>query len=358
MVLVLPLLGLAVPAPARAERVEIEEPRGDLISGSVPWSARVGRQGAVARVVFWIDGRPRFVDRRSPWLFRAGMLDASRLGRGLHQLSVAVHYRNKRVAHDSKTIAVSDGDPSLLQAPPIEGASWSSSFESGTFSEWTWWRRRDGCNFSVVDAPSEGVPPLDGDRVARFEGTPTCLRAGRPHSKVFKEWAVASPQTGWVDDAERPLERLSNRSPTGTYRASYYLPAHYRYRDRGWTNVMQFKVTNPRTGQVPQWWVNISPAKHWGGRGNAPMLNVENWGGATYRGSVVPAPRGRWFEIRADLFDGDRIDLYLDGRLWQTVRDSVHPIGTGADSQGWTFGVGHYLGVGRLWVDRVAFTER
>ncbi|MEJ7655433.1 MAG: hypothetical protein WKF33_00145 [Thermoleophilaceae bacterium] len=63
--------------------------------------------------------------------------------------------------------------------------------------------------------------------MAHFKNTADCLDRGTPHSKLLKEWALSSPETGWHDDAGRGLERLPNDSPSGTYRASYFLPSGY-----------------------------------------------------------------------------------------------------------------------------------
>lgn len=354
------LLSLPGPAQARGERIEIDGPANDRVSGKIRYSARATR-GAV-RVSFYIDGRRWWLDRAPKWQFgRSGVLDTSRLAPGRHRLMVYARFRNRRLVGDSTTVSVvraSTRPPSdpAPKPPAPRSPAWAASFENGSFSEWTWWKRDDGCSSSVVDADSAGVPRLSGERVAHFKNTADCLDRGTPHSKLLKEWALSSPETGWHDDAGRGLERLPNDSPSGTYRASYFLPSGYTYAGRGWTNIMQFKATNPATGQLPQWWVNISPARDWGRGDKEPMLNVENWGNGTYGGAVRAAPRGRWFEIKAEVYNRDRIEFSLDGEPWQTVRHETHPIGTGPNTQGWIFGVGHYLGVGELWVDRTSYT--
>ena len=72
---------------------------------------------------------------------------------------------------------------------------------------------------------------------------------------------------------------------------------------------------------------------------------------------TVKAPLGRWFEIKANLYENDRIDWYLDGQKFDTSRDSTYDVGRFYDkSEGWIFGVGHYDGYGKLWVDDVKVT--
>lgn len=357
-------LTLPRPAVASGERVVIDNPIKAQVLGKVRFTARATR--GARRLVFRVDGKWPRIDYHPSWRYgRTGVLDTRSLRPGRHRLSVRARFRNGASASDSTTLSVvrATAPPPKETAPkPLERApnppSWTSSFEDGTFSEWTWWKRNDGCSFSVASIAATGIPQHTGTKAAHFETTPGCLDAGRPHSKLFKEWALAHPQTSWRDDAGRSLQRLPNGSPSGSYRASYLLPSNYTHRDRGWTNIMQFKATNPDTGQLPQWWVNVSPARDWNMGGMEPMLNVENWGNGTYGGSIRPAPRGRWFEIRAEVYNRDRIDFYLDGEYWQTVRNETHRIGTAAGTQGWIFGVGHYLGVGKLWIDRASFTPR
>lgn len=248
---------------------------------------------------------------------------------------------------------------------------WRSNFETGDFSEWTWWRRRDGGTF-FVRPPEVETAAAGGSKVAHFEVTPAQLAAGRRHSKVFKEWALAPPESMWRDDRGAPLERLPENSPAGSYVARYFLPPGYRKpKGQPWTNVFQFKESyldgKGRWHQDPQWWINMSSASTWRAKGvrtpcgassDAPVLHANHWNQefSRYRPKLVAAPVGRWFEIRADLYPGNRIDWYLDGRLFDRSPATTYPVGLSKPRPvGWVFGIGHYGGIGRLLADDASF---
>ncbi len=260
------------------------------------------------------------------------------------------------------------GWPPQQAVRPARGSTWRAGFESGDFSEWTWWRRNDGCSLSTGE-PGGPIPPLEGERAGRFETSRACLDRGKSHSKLFKEWALASPQSRWRDDGGRPLERLPKDSPTGAYRASFFVARGYRASEP-WTNIFQLKESylddSGASRQDPQWWLNISPAGQWssaaapGSRPDAPVLHVNHWGQdySSYRPSLRLVPLGRWFEIRAEIFAGERIDWYLDDELFDRSVQGEYPIGfSKSRPTGWTFGVGHYDGVGALWVDDASFAS-
>lgn len=250
-----------------------------------------------------------------------------------------------------------------LPAPAVPPA-WSAGFEGGNFAEWTWWGQGQTSlwgHIAVVDPASEGVPRFGGARVGRFETTADDIAAGRTSAKVYESF------------------RSNGRSPAhvgGTYRAWYYLPPSYRVPLNTDVNVFQFKEDYADAGGTwhsdALWWLNLSTAswaKGMGGaawigtppaRGDAPVFllqHAENrW---TRQVRFMPAPLGRWFEIRADLRQGDRIDFFIDGRLYDTARASEYPVNPfRSDSLGWTFGVGNYStgANGPLYLDDASYT--
>jgi hypothetical protein len=262
----------------------------------------------------------------------------------------------------------------VAPAPPqanLRPATWSSGFESGSFDEWTTWRRDDGGTFYVTSAAKEGIPAHSGSDVAHFEVTSSQESSGKTHSKLFKSWAVGSPETGWHDDQGKLYDRLPNNNPAGTYSAWFYLPSSYTVTSRSWVNIFQFKESFTDSSgswqQDPEWWINMSAADAWpssarpaGVAANAPVLfanyNNNRWG---YNPKLVAVPRGRWFQLRADVYPGDHIDWYLDGQQFDTSRNSTYPVGLfHSKPSGWTFGIGHYGGVGELWADDASFTAR
>ena len=252
----------------------------------------------------------------------------------------------------------------LLTAPGAMAAqpapAFSSGFESNNFLEWS--HVNDLHRQRVVPATESGIPVrVDGRYIASFEVTDADRQAGKIHSKLYKHWAVRAPIRAKRDGFGRPVERLPGGDPSGTYRAHYFLPPDYRAARR-WVNVFQWKEDHGARAehQDPQWWLNLGRASSFGGDTDAPVLFVNNWGNPyrRYRPRTVPAPLGRWFEIRAELQQRRRIDWYLDGRLFARSRNAAYPIGRRPRTTGWIFGVGHYGGLGRLWVDDVSYVPR
>jgi hypothetical protein len=332
-------------------------------------------------VKYFVDGKFQWMDRSRPFTYgSSGMLDTWRLGNGKHRLTVKAvdrkHHRSKvtRYVHVKNRKKAGPAKPAPTQPAPSQAnlgpATWSSTFESGGFDDWTVWKRDDGGTFYVTDAAKEGIPAHSGSKVAHFEVTASQESSGNYHSKLFQSWAVGSPESGWHDDQGNLFKRLPNNSPAGTYSAWYYLPPNYSDGSRGWVNIMQFKESYTDGGswaQDPEWWINMSNADAWpqgsrpaGVGPSDPVLfanyNNNRWG---YNPKMVAAPRGRWFQIKAELYPGDRIDWYLDGHLFDTSRNSTYPVGIFHKSPGsWTFGIGHYGGVGKLWADDASFTAR
>lgn len=289
-------------------------------------------------------------------------------------------------------------------SPPPQPLGWASGFEQEAgFSEWSTWGGGEDLQsqlyggHSVVSPSGPSVPPLEGRKVAHFQVSkpmwdtvvyrePSDVLKRRVHSKVMKEWRLpGSPKT---DDLGRQMDRLPGGSPAGTYRASFFFPESY---EKGveepwslWTNIFQFKeawTENGLSRQAPQWWINVSRAGGWSydpedapgirtEAPNRPVLHVnrprheaEQDG---YRPRLRVVPLGRWFEIRAEVFPGERIEWYLDGERFDTSFDGEHPVGLSrgdsesspARSEGWLFGIGHYDGIGQLWADGASFTPR
>ncbi len=351
-----------------APDLRIDQPVRGAVSGKVPFTARTS--GSAVRVRFYINGRERFLDRAPKWKFGPrGVLDTARMRGGRHRLSVYARFRDRSVRGDSVDIHVKSA-----KAPATNRATWRSSFEQGSFSEWSWWGKGDSRydGHSVVSTREAGIPSLEGDQVAEFSVTEAQRQAGHHHSKLMKDWGYAPPETTtWRDDAGRQLERLPGDSPAGTYRASFYLPANYRKSPESWTNIFQFKEafydSSGKWHQDPQWWLNMSQAGKWGSaapaglRSDHPVLHANNWHTdyANYRPKLVALPLGRWFELKAELYPGDRIEWYLDGERFDTSYASKYPVGfSKSRPTGWVFGVGHYDGIGKLWADKVSFQQR
>jgi hypothetical protein len=105
----------------------------------------------------------------------------------------------------------------------------------------------------------------------------------------------------------------------------------------------------------PAWWLVL-----YNGDGHGtPYAHVNYWNGgsAGTAGRSVAFPRGRWVEVHADLYQGDRIEWFVGGRRIAVGANSRYPVGPshGARSLAWDFGVGDYAGAGRgTWRNRLS----
>ena len=226
-------------------------------------------------------------------------------------------------------------------------SAWSSSFESGNFREWSHSGEGERESYPVsrvVNPVREGIPRRHGRRVARFEVSDEDAAAGRIHAKVYKWW------------------RGPPKDVSGTYRASFYVPRDYRFREGSWgANLFQWKEEYTDTGggfrQEPQWALALGPARWYGLQGRAPVLSM--WTDSRGRTSSLRRfPLARWVEVCADLYQGKRIVVYVDGRRFTVAHARQFPVGPaqGSRSLKWIFGVGNYgNNEGPIYVDAVSY---
>ncbi len=288
------------------------------------------------------------------------------------------------------TVTVPSGPPPPPPPPPpgADHATYTWSFESGAnlpgcvargiacpgLQGWDvpqWPEMRNG-QTRAVRPEDYGVPRRpggSGDRVLRASVNSDQRDSGAYAAYLYKVWAVGAPETSWSSDlTQGPLERIRPGQEGGTYRAWYYLPESTRQTlqsnndsSHGWVNIFQFKHSNPNMkgpghwDQPPQWWVNI--------RNNDPnriTLAVSHWGDPAWgekRGNMPAVPFGRWFELRADVYPGDHIDFFLDGKRFETGRQRDHQVGLGPGDSSWIFSPGYYLNTGTAFIDDVTFTR-
>lgn len=251
---------------------------------------------------------------------------------------------------------------------------WKADWEEGPCTDATC---HTDWSFVQAENPAEAEPSLNavysgpqpygggtvsahrGQDFAVFAMTQAALNAGKPHSKVYKEWLFAGGLAK-NDTFGRPLQAVSPSGIDGSYAAWFFIPADYQYAGSGWTNIFQFKVTEQSPfKQDPTWWVNLTdhPTE------DVLMLHVENAAAGVHNpANDVPTPKGRWFQIRADLYEGVGIDWYLDGVYWQSSSNATWPVGRDTDGIGtpqtFVFGVGHYGGIGRIAIDDASFTPK
>ena len=349
-------------------------------------SARLDRCGAYFRRCRLLDGRPSppSSDRRysssGPKVQLAGMKFRRPRSRAL--LASAAASAGFVLLASFLVMPAAEGDtvPTPPQATPIDVrpatagpywlADWEGSEGIGDSSDWSFIQAEDPAVANpalngVVPASSFGVAAISGSSVGKFESTAAEAAAGREHSKVYKEWAEPGGP-GKHDQFGKPEQLLPASGIDGSYRAHFYFPPSYA--SSAWTNIFQFKLDEVQPfRQDPQWWVSVVPGRAVGAEGNMPYLHVAHWNDPTYKdgsgggGTAQPLPRGRWFEVRADVRERERIDWFIDGTHWQTSQHSEYKIGRdvarpGARVRAWVFGVGHYGGAGWLLTDDASFT--
>ncbi len=334
--------------------------------------------GTPRRVSLFLDGRRVRTDARAP--FRFARIDTHRLRRGTHRVravalyksSTAIGWGNLRIESGRKVVWLPAG--------------WNAGFEGASFADWSWWKRPefDRNEFGVVGTGTDGVAAHTGSKLAKFVTTRAQVDGGLQHAKLYKEWAVRSPETSWKDDAGQTLQKLpgSGQDASGTYSAWYYLPADVRW-TKDWSNVMQFKLVFPTgNGAVASeahWYVNLMAADSWGGgparadgstpKGTDPVFVASNWTMKRVDGSdpdwhsrMVSPPVGRWFKLSATVKQGQSIEFAIDDKPFFRGSTADWPVGIGStpthqanDVSGWIFGAGLYGGPGRLYVDDAAF---
>ena len=255
-------------------------------------------------------------------------------------------------------------------APPA-GAAWAAGFEAGSFGEWSWWGQGDPtyAGLSVVDARSAGIPACEGQKVARFAITRRDIAKGNINSKLYKGFSLPGSGRTWA-----PAD------VSGSYVAWFYLPRSFRQTSAPGVNLFQFKTELYSRGgeSEPSWeldiqsarWLNQRPHHTWVGRApadpGAPVAvtnygnEIDGWANDNGRRMTgIALPRGRWFEVRAVVVEGRRIDWYVAGRHLVTNYQRQFPVGPihGGDAENWTFGIGNYsVNVGVIYADAASYT--
>lgn len=265
--------------------------------------------------------------------------------------------------------ALVPADAASAQKRPYWRAGWEQGpcAQLSCYTEWSYVQAHNPAEADptlnavvsgLVWTGAENVSAHGGRGFAVFETTVAAIKAGKPHSKVYKEWQFAGglPKT---DTFGRPLQPVAPSGIDGTYVAWFFIPSDYQAKN-GWTNIFQFKVTEQVPfSQDPTWWVNLRDSM----TDDTLLLHVENAAPGTHKPeNDIPAPKGRWFQLRADLYERIGIDWYVDGVFWQSSPVSTWRVGRNPRSKGtpqsFIFGVGHYSGVGKIYTDDASFIPK
>lgn len=246
-------------------------------------------------------------------------------------------------------------------------------FDSGDATAWTSWTQDGRLSVERAVAMDLHLPPTGSTWVVRFEIIRDDL-PDRVHAKLYKGWDIAP--SARRDDLGRGLERIERGGEAGVYSAWYFIPADYSVAPTsGPINIFQFKEDYSDPGgfnsdvqsMLAIWSAATLNDFFTGGytssRADAPLLAVgigaiperrPRPGQHTAQGPVaIPAIVGRWFNVTAKVYAGDRIEYHVDGRLLDVWYDDEYPVGIrhSRGELGWTFGIGHYgSNVGKVWV--------
>ncbi len=246
---------------------------------------------------------------------------------------------------------------------------WQSNFErmplgkvTDRLDDWSFWGHGGQENLYgypyVVDAKAEGIS-CQANKVLKLNHRP-----GDPtlHHKLFKTWSKAS----WPQGADNSFPHDSPADVSGRYSALFWIAPDLNLTavlggHSGWANIFQFKEAyldgNGQWQQDPSHWLGLSL------EGGRPVLQAATWGMNTTRPMMAPI-LGRWFDVEARLYQGDRIEWWVDGKLFDTVHAIAYPVGRmypDDESQGWTYGIGNYCGqpsqTSCVYVDNAALTS-
>jgi hypothetical protein len=219
--------------------------------------------------------------------------------------------------------------------------------------QWSWFgqpgQESDYGYPEVVSASAKGLPaPPGGDKVLKLHHP---LGDTAVHHKLFKSFGAAT----WPGGAE-PRSGGTPSDVSGRYIVYQYVPsAAFNMTSHGWVNMMQFKetiITQAGFNQDPSWWAGVNtfgPYKY--------TLDLANWGGS--HGSIAKkydfTPyMDKWVKWEFRLYQGDRVEWYLDDKLMDTGLNSETKVGrkcqVGAAYNGstitecreWVFGAGNY----------------
>lgn len=359
---------------------------GQSVSGPVALTAAArGGYGGTSRVEFWVDGARRAIDRTAPysstWTPGAdgrhvvaavaynrygmkavstlvGVIAAGAVATGTAVLPPAPTRTDRQPAQAQGPVPVTVTIPAPLLSPllpPARDTLWSSSFDNGSSqpTEWSYWGQGNESDYGrpeVVSAASTNLPDPPGKRVVRlYHGSGDPAR----HHKLYKSFRANT----WPDGAEPAIEASSPTDVSGSYSCRLYLPSkNLDLGNGGWIGMVQFKedFTDPNGGfhSNPDYWFGMNNDL------GHPSFDLNSWSMKHKHAEIDARPYlDKWFTVEMRLYQGDRLEVYLDGKLVDTGRQSEFPVGRRyfvgqkdedgnaiAQNKGWTFGVGNYVG--------------
>jgi hypothetical protein len=204
----------------------------------------------------------------------------------------------------------------------------------------------------IVSASQEGLPaPPAGSQVIKMSH-----QSGDPatqHKLLNFFTAKTWPNGGPYHNTDGSPADVSGR-----YITYLYIPsAPLRLTQRAWINLAQLKesysMSNGSNDSDPSWWLVL-----YNKQGNL-VLDLAHWFESQTGGPMIDFEPylDQWVKIEMRLYQHDRLEIYLNDKLFDTVRDSEYPVGrlhyvgrpvnhhngvTVTREEGWVFGTGNY----------------
>jgi hypothetical protein len=157
--------------------------------------------------------------------------------------------------------------------------------------------------------------------------------------------------TGEKDDFGRATDRISDAGiPTAIFSAWYFVASTHGFTGP-WRIIMALdELVGSPAVESAQWYLTVAQGTAIGFATASPVLFVDyikNDYDGGYRPASAPMPLDKWFEVKAVVREGVRIDWYLNGTLFDSSSGAVNPVGRSRGlTSGYAFVIEHGKGTG------------
>jgi hypothetical protein len=243
-----------------------------------------------------------------------------------------------------------------LGAVPLGTAAGKTPTATALARQWSHYGQGEEDEYGnpvVVSARGAGLPepPIGGDHTIRLSHP-----RGNPATehKLYKSFSARSWPAGtepFSPNAGSPA------NVSGRYIVYEYVSAaQLRLGIRGWVNLAQLKegyaTDDGDHTSDPSWWLVAYD------RNGRLFLDLAHWAEGSIAGPRLDLGPllDRWLKIEMRVYQGDRVEVYLNDKLFDVGRQAQYPVGrmlhvggrvpvTGATvthEEGWIFGAGNY----------------
>jgi hypothetical protein len=247
-----------------------------------------------------------------------------------------------------------------LAAVPLGTASGHNPTATALARQWTHYGQGQESDYGhpvVASARRDGLPapPVGGDHTIRLSHQPGDPATQR---KLYQQFSARNWPAGaraFSQDDGSPAD------VSGRYLVFEYISAaRLRLTEHGWVNLAQLKegYATDAGGQTsdPSWWLVLYD------RDGRLFLDLAHWKEGRIAGARTDFTPylDRWLKIEMRVYPHDRVEVYLNDRLFDVGRQAQYPVGRmfypgkpagpgGAPvtrSEGWIFGAGNYSNPG------------